>query len=89
MISAVAIAISLLAIGIKGLNLGIDFKGGTQITFTMPADSPVAIDDVRDRPTTIGHGDAQIVRAAATAVDGKYTSFQIRPRSSRPSRRRR
>ena len=31
-ISAVVVAISLLAIGIKGLNLGIDFEGGTKIT---------------------------------------------------------
>ncbi len=32
-ISGTVIAISIVALGVKGLNLGIDFKGGTQVTF--------------------------------------------------------
>ncbi len=35
-ISVVAVVLSVLAIVIQGLNLGIDFKGGTQLTFTTP-----------------------------------------------------
>ena len=52
-IATVAIVISVLAVFVKGLNFGIDFKGGTQITFR--TDEPVALSDVRsqmadDRP---------------------------------------
>ena len=75
-ISAVVVAISLLAIGIKGLNLGIDFEGGTKITASVPSDSRVAIDDVRSQASDLGLGNAQIVGRGA-AVDGKYTGFQI------------
>ena len=75
-ISAVVVAISLLAIGIKGLNLGIDFEGGTKITATVPEAQAVAIDDVRSQASDLGLGSAQIVGRGA-AVDGKYTGFQI------------
>ena len=75
-ISAVVVAISLLAIGIKGLNLGIDFEGGTKITASVPSDGRVAIDDVRSQASDLGLGSAQIVGRGA-AVDGKYTGFQI------------
>ncbi len=75
-ISAVVVAISLLAIGIKGLNLGIDFEGGTKITATVPEAQAVAIDDVRSQASDLGLGNAQIVGRGA-AVDGKYTGFQI------------
>ena len=75
-ISAVVVAISLLAIGIKGLNFGIDFEGGTKITASVPSDAPVAIDDVRSQADDLGLGAAQIVGRGA-AVDGKYTGFQI------------
>ncbi len=39
--------ISLVAIGVMGLNLGIDFKGGTQITFRTP--QPTSLEQVRQR----------------------------------------
>ena len=51
-IATVAIVLSVLAVAVKGLNFGIDFKGGTQITFR--TDEPVALSDAqrdgRDRP---------------------------------------
>ena len=56
-ISAVVVAISLLAIGIKGLNLGIDFEGGTKITASVPSDGRVAIDDVRSQASDLGLGE--------------------------------
>ena len=43
-ISATVIAVSIIALGVRGLNLGIDFKGGTQIAFETPA------------PTSLEHG---------------------------------
>ena len=38
-ISGAVVVIALGAIAIKGLNLGIDFKGGTQIAFETPSPS--------------------------------------------------
>ncbi len=35
-ISGVVIVVSAVSLGVRGLNLGIDFKGGTQITFKTP-----------------------------------------------------
>jgi SecD/SecF fusion protein len=75
-ISGVVLAISILAIGIKGLNLGIDFEGGTKITSTVPKDTPVAVEDVRAEAAKLGLSTAQIVGRGA-AVDDKYPGFQI------------
>src|SRR6188768_3966335 len=44
--ATVAIVLSVVVIAVKGLNLGIDFKGGTQITFRTTA--PTALSKVRD-----------------------------------------
>ena len=44
-VSAAVIALSIVAIGVNGLNLGIDFKGGTQVGFKTP--EPVALETVR------------------------------------------
>ena len=71
-ISAVVVAISLLAIGIKGLNLGIDFEGGTKITASVPSDSRWRSTMSARRPPTSASANAQIVGRGA-AVDGKYT----------------
>ena len=73
-ISAVVLAFSFGAIGIKGLNLGIDFEGGTKITSTVA--QPVAVEDVRAEAADLGLGSAQIVGRGA-AVDDKYPGFQI------------
>ena len=75
-ISAVVLAISILAIGIKGLNLGIDFEGGTKITATVPEGQPVSVEDVRAEAAKVGQGGAQIV-GRGDAVDEKYPGFQI------------
>jgi len=80
-ISAIAIAISLGAIGIKGLNLGIDFRGGTQVTFTTP--QPVSLETVREEAGRIGHSDAQIQgRGTAAGASGdSYRNFSVRTES--------
>src|SRR5262249_55062293 len=51
-ISGTVVVISVAALAVRGLNLGIDFKGGTQITFTTP--SPVSLSAVRDQAGKIG-----------------------------------
>lgn len=56
--SAVLIVIGLLTAGIRGLNYGIDFAGGTLVELRMPRD--VDIEDVRRELRGIGMGDSTI-----------------------------
>src|SRR5262245_23251048 len=57
-ISGTVIAISIGALAIRGLNLGIDFKGGTQVVFKTP--DYVSLSSVRDQAASIGQSDAVI-----------------------------
>jgi len=74
-LSAAVVALSLLAIAVQGLNLGIDFKGGTQISFETP--EPTSLDDVRAEAAKIGQAGA-VIQGRGQPVDDRYTSFQIR-----------
>lgn len=75
-ISGVVLLISVGAIVLNGLNLGIDFRGGTQITFTTP--DPVPLDAVRAQAQQIGQADAVIQGRGTPAGGDRYSSFQIR-----------
>ena len=75
--------ISIAAIAINGLNLGIDFEGGTKVTFTTP--QAVALEDVRAEARKLGEGGAQIL-GRGTAVGGdSYREFQIQTEALQPS----
>jgi SecD/SecF fusion protein len=63
------------ALGVRGLNLGIDFKGGTQLSFKTPVAHTTG--DVRDVMSAQGYGDA-VIQGRGKAVNDAYTSFQIR-----------
>ena len=77
--ATIAILLSVVVIAVKGLNLGIDFKGGTQVTFKTTA--PTALSKVRDEMGKIGKSDA-VVQGRGTSPGGDlYTSFQIRTKS--------
>ena len=78
-IATVLIVASALAIGLKGLNLGIDFKGGTQVTFK--TEKPTSLTTVRDEMRTIGRSDAVVQGRGKSAGSDRYTSFQIRTKS--------
>ena len=72
-ISLVAVGLSVLAIAVKGLNLGIDFKGGVQIGFTTP--KPTAISEVRSVITQKG----AVVQGRGGVIGAEsFKSFQIR-----------
>ena len=77
-ISAAVMAISIGALAVNGLNLGIDFKGGTQITFSTP--DPVPVEDVRAEAAGLGQGDA-VIQGRGASENGEYTEFQIRTES--------
>ena len=66
------------AIGILGLNFGIDFRGGTQISFRTP--EPTALEEVRREAAAIGQGNA-VIQGRGESTDGNYTNFQIRTES--------
>ncbi len=59
LLSGSVIAICLLSLGIRGLNLGIDFTGGTFWDVRVEGPTPSA-DDVRDTLRPLGLADAQI-----------------------------
>src|SRR5262249_902217 len=75
-ISGVVVLISIVSLATRGLNLGIDFKGGTQITFTTP--SPVSLSAVRDQAGKIGESGAEVQGKGKDYGGFTYKSFQIR-----------
>jgi SecD/SecF fusion protein len=77
-ISGCVVAISIGALAVKGLNLGIDFKGGTQVTFTTP--EPVSLASVRDQASQFGKEPVVQGRGKSFGSDS-FKSFQIRTRS--------
>jgi SecD/SecF fusion protein len=77
-ISGTVVALSLVALGARGLNLGIDFQGGTQITFRTPA--PTSLETVRSEAAKIGQAGAVIQGRGASTGD-RYQNFQIRTES--------
>ena len=80
-IATAAVAISFGSLAVRGLNLGIDFKGGTQITFKTHAQ--YLVDDVRTEAKKVGQADA-IIQGRGKQASGKYQSFQLRTRSLKP-----
>jgi SecD/SecF fusion protein len=82
-IAGVLIALSIGSIAIKGLNLGIDFKGGSQLSFSAP--QPVQISDVREEAERVGRGNAQIQGRGDEAANGGYRQFQIKTRPLKPA----
>ncbi len=76
--STAVIALSLAALAVKGLNLGIDFEGGTQITFR--TSEPTSLETVREQAARIGQANA-VIQGRGESVDGNYTNFQIRTES--------
>jgi len=83
-LSGVVVAVALGSLGVRGLNLGIDFKGGTQVTFETPQPQPV--DKVRTDAQNIDASLAKaVIQGRGPATDGKYRSFQLRTKSLSPA----
>jgi SecD/SecF fusion protein len=76
--SGVVLALCIGAIAILGLNLGIDFEGGTQLTFRTP--EPTSLERVRTEAAKIGQEGA-VIQGTGESTNGNYTSFQIRTES--------
>jgi len=77
-ISAAVILLGVLALGVRGLNLGIDFKGGTQLSFKTPIAHTTG--DVRDVMRAQGYGDA-VIQGRGASSNSAYKSFQVRTKA--------
>ncbi len=77
-ISGMVLVLGAGALGIRGLNLGIDFKGGTQLTFKTPAAHTTG--DVREVMKAQGYADA-VIQGRGASTNGGYKSFQIRTKA--------
>ncbi|HEX9416232.1 MAG TPA: protein translocase subunit SecD [Gaiellaceae bacterium] len=78
-ISGAFILVGAVSLGVKGLNLGIDFKGGTQITFVTP--KPVSLSEVRTQAGNIGQKTAVVQGQGPLTGSDSYKKFQVRTRS--------
>ena len=78
-ISGAVLLLSLGALLVNGLNFGIDFEGGTKVTFTTP--QPVALEDVRTEAGDLDLGSAQIQGRGQVAPGDSYSEFQLQTES--------
>jgi SecD/SecF fusion protein len=78
-ISGAIVAIGAGSLATKGLNLGIDFKGGTQVTFATK--KPVSLSDVRSQMTAIHRRDAVVQGRGKLTGSESYKEFQVRTKS--------
>jgi SecD/SecF fusion protein len=77
-ISGAVLLVGIGSLAFQGLNLGIDFRGGSQISFKTP--QAHSVQDVRGEAASLGLGDA-VIQGRGTAESGGYKQFQIRTKS--------
>jgi SecD/SecF fusion protein len=77
-ISGAVVLAGVISLATQGLNLGIDFKGGTQLTFK--TSKPYSQEEVQRFMASQGQSDA-VVQAEGKGVDGEFKSWQVRTKS--------
>jgi SecD/SecF fusion protein len=79
-ISGVIVVAGFTSLGARGLNLGIDFKGGTQVTFNTP--KAYTTDEIRNVAAApdVNRPDA-VVQGRGPSTAGKYQQWQVRTRA--------
>ena len=78
-ISGVIVAIGLGSLMTKGLNLGIDFKGGTQVSFKTP--EPVSLASVRTEASKFTSQVPEVQGKGKVVGSDQYKNFQLRMRT--------
>jgi SecD/SecF fusion protein len=78
-ISGVVVVIAVGSLASKGLNLGIDFKGGTQVTFKTP--KPVSLAAVRSEADKIPKQTPEVQGKGKLFGSDSYKNFQLRMRT--------
>jgi SecD/SecF fusion protein len=82
-ISGTVVAICILSLGIKGLNLGIDFEGGTQVAVAK-INKPATTSDFQKIAASVGQP-AAVVQGRGPSKNGEYRSFQLQMKSLDPT----
>jgi SecD/SecF fusion protein len=82
-ISGLVVVISAVSLAARGLNLGIDFRGGVQVSFTTPA--PTSLTKVRAQAADIGRKDAVVQGKGTVTGSDSYKTFQIRLKKLKPA----
>jgi SecD/SecF fusion protein len=82
-ISGVVIVVSAISLATRSLNLGIDFKGGVQVTFSTP--KPTSLTKVRAQAADIGRKDAVVQGRGKVTGSDSYKNFQIRLKKLTPA----
>ena len=82
-ISGVVLLIGIVSLGVRGLNLGIDFKGGVQISFTTA--KPTSLSDVRSAMQEAGHADAIVQGRGTQTGSESFRSFQVALKKLKPA----
>ena len=77
-LSGAVLAIGVGSLALQGLNLGIDFRGGSQASFDMP--KPLPVEQVREKVAGLDQADA-VIQGRGDAVAGGYTSFSLKTES--------
>jgi SecD/SecF fusion protein len=75
-IAGILIAISIGSLIFKGLNLGIDFRGGTQMT--LQTQQPTQVEDVRQKVEGLGVSGAVVQGRGQELEGGRFEEFQIK-----------
>jgi SecD/SecF fusion protein len=76
LVSGLIVAVSVVSLGTRGLNLGIDFRGGVQMTFKTKQFTPLS--KVSAQTAAIGHSNDAVIQGKGAADGDAYKSFQIR-----------
>jgi SecD/SecF fusion protein len=77
-LSGVIVLVGLGSLGLRGLNLGIDFEGGSQVTFETPR--VTSVEQVRTDAAAIAGANA-VIQGRGQLEGGGYTQFQIKTES--------
>ena len=77
-ISGTILAIGIGSLIVQGLNLGIDFKGGSQVSFKTP--EPHQVQDVRQQADALALG-GSVIQGRGNTTNGGYNQFQLRTKS--------
>ncbi len=82
-ISFVPLAVGAVWIGVKGLNLGLDFESGTRVTLSYRGAQP-SEDTVRATMQGLGYGDAKIQATTEQIRGQSVRGYQIQTRTLQP-----
>jgi SecD/SecF fusion protein len=77
-VSAAVVAVGLGSLAVQGLNLGIDFRGGSQVTFETA--EPATVETIRREAAQIGRANA-VIQGRGDVESGGYTEFQLKTES--------